>query len=547
MFGPVTHGSAICHCEDGRWVVFLGELYNHDDLRSTLAIHDDTTLARLLFIAFERWMDDCIVRLDGQFVLAACDGDRLYLYRDISGRHSLFYTNPNQNTFAFASQVDPLFHLTRVERRLNRRALHEYLHLLEIAAPNTLFAGIHALEPGQLLTWSADTINLSRPTIDRVPEAPSYEEALVELDSLLQHSVKTRLHDASTPAAFLSGGVDSSLLCALAARVAPTVTAVTVGFDEPRLDETSIAQAVAMHLGVRHNVLRFTYQEFLQALRDFADSAEQPMADPAIAPTVLTFDYCRTHYDVVLDGSGADEAFGAMPPRHVRIAVQYAALLPYRLRQVCVRLLQRTPRLGGYAPIFNFEHPAEMMLRWNGFTRAEIETLCEEPVDFAHTLFYRTFARFPRHAHFERYSALLDAMTCDRLYHAASITGLTVRYPYWDRRVDAFVRSLPLDYRYRPTQPKRLLRGLLARYVPPELWDVPKHGFDFPLQVFLAAEDFYLVRRYLLRADWKRWQVVSAEAVAVYAQRFMAGEHALTFRVWALVVLAAWLESHCWL
>jgi asparagine synthase (glutamine-hydrolysing) len=206
--------------------------------------------------------------------------------------------------------------------------------------------------------------------------------------------------------------------------------------------------------------------------------------------------------------------------------------------------LKRLHWLEGYAPIFAFEHPAELVLRWHGFPRQEVEALCGEPVDFGHTLFYQTFARFPRNAHFERYSALMDALTCDRLHHASAITGFKLRYPYWDPTVDGYVRALPVDYRYLPGQHKRLLRSLLGRYVPREIWNVPKHGFDFPLQRFLAAEDFRLVRRYLLEADWRRWQILAPEGVAGYARRFMAGEPGLTFRVWALVVLAAWLEGH---
>jgi asparagine synthase (glutamine-hydrolysing) len=110
--------------------------------------------------------------------------------------------------------------------------------------------------------------------------------------------------------------------------------------------------------------------------------------------------------------------------------------------------------------------------------------------------------------------------------------------------VDSFIRSLPPDYRYRPAEPKRILRALLARHVPRNVWDVPKHGFDFPLMAFLCAEDFQLVRRYLSHDRWAESQVLSPERVAEYGSRFMAGETGLLFRVWALVVLAAWLEGH---
>jgi asparagine synthase (glutamine-hydrolysing) len=165
-------------------------------------------------------------------------------------------------------------------------------------------------------------------------------------------------------------------------------------------------------------------------------------------------------------------------------------------------------------------------------------------VSFAQTQFYRTFQRFPRHAHFERYGALINAMPCDRLNQAMLISGMPVRFPFWDAATDRYLRQLRTDYRYLPGQPKRILRALLARYIPPQIWDRPKHGFDFPLGEFLAAEDFALVRRYLDGGRWRQANVLAYDRVQLYARQFIAGDTRLTFRVWALVVLGAWLEKH---
>jgi asparagine synthase (glutamine-hydrolysing) len=185
------------------------------------------------------------------------------------------------------------------------------------------------------------------------------------------------------------------------------------------------------------------------------------------------------------------------------------------------------------------------MMRWRGFTRAEIEQLCGEPVSFDHTTFYRTFSGFPRHAHYERYSALVDTMASDRLSQAMRAADFhQVRLPFFDRDTDRFIRQLPADWRYLPGEPKRILRALLERYVPRQIWDVPKHGFDFPLQWFLATNDHALVRRYLLAGRWLDRGVLDADGVRDYARRFIAGDQRLIFRVWALVVLGAWLERH---
>jgi asparagine synthase (glutamine-hydrolysing) len=536
---------AACSADGSRSLLFLGELYNSSELRRQLGAADDLPLAQLLLLAHARWSLDFILRLDGFFALALRDGDSLHLYRDGSGARNLYYATQQPGQIAFATHLDTLLRLPGLEKRLARRSLHEYLRFLDIAAPNTLYENVLALEAGQWLTWTAagSCLNQPAPRGETPRSAPSFEEALDTLDGLLHQSIAQRLRHVDKPAAFLSGGVDSSLICAVASRVAPRIAAVTVGFVGPQYDEAPIACAVAAHLGIEHQVLRFVREDYLTAFETFQRQAEQPIADPAAPATLLAFDYCRERFGAVLDGSGADESAGMMPPRHVRAAVEYAALLPAPLRRTIVGTLRHLPGLAGYAPIFDFEHPAELMIRWHGFTRLEIEALCLEPVSLEHTHFFQTFARFPRSAHFERSIALLDAMPGDRLHQAAALSGLRVRYPFWDKHVDNFIRGLPTDYRYRPSEPKRILRDLLARYVPQTLWDVPKHGFDFPLDEFLCSEDFHLVRRYLMQNRWAHWEV-SPERVAEYGRRFITGERNLRFRVWALVVLAAWLEGH---
>lgn len=542
---PPVGEDAGCGADGHRSLLFLGELYNGHALRRQLDAPDELPVPELLLRAHARWSLDFVLRLEGLFALALRDGDSLHLYRDRSGARGLYYTTQRRGQIGFATHLETLLRLPNTERRLARRSLHEYLRFLDVAAPDTVFDGVFALEAGHLLTWTAAGVSQHRPELrtDSPPPAPSFDEALNTLERLLRDSVARRLRDIDQPAAFLSGGVDSSLICAVASRVQPRITAVTVGFDDPSFDEVPIARDVAAHLGIEHQVLRYARPDYLAAFETFQRQSEQPVADPAAPATLLAFEACRQRFGAVLDGSGADESAGTMPPRHVRAAIEYAALLPAPARRLITGALHRLPWLAGYAPIFDFEHPAELMIRWHGFARHEIEALCGEPVSLEHTQFFRTFARFPRRAHFERSSALLDAMPGDRLHQAAAMSGMRVRYPYWDSGVDGFIRGLPPDYRYRPAEPKRILRAALARHVPPRLWDVPKHGFDFPLMAFLRSEDCLLVRRYLRQDRWERWQVLDPERVAGYGQRFAAGETQLMFRVWALVVLAAWLEG----
>lgn len=541
-------GDACFARDEQHWLVFHGTLYNRHALATRLGLPPHTPTDRLFLAALAGWPDDWPRQLEGTWVAAHGDRQRrrIALYRDPSGRPGLFHTRTGDGGLAFASHLHTLLHQAGMRPPLSPLAVHEYLRLLDIAPPQTIYEGVRAVPAGEGVVLRLDGSDTEQafPPAAFAPPTLTSAQAADELERQLSEAIRRRLDAVGRPAAFLSGGVDSALVCALAARERPDLTAITVGFDGQEYDETPIAAAIARQLGIRHEVLRFDRAELVEALTLAGRAMEQPMADPALPVSLLAFDWARQRFDAVLDGSGADDLVGAMPPRHMRVAVEWAARIPTALRRQIARGLARLPALSDYRPVFDFEHPAEPLMRWHGFRREEIEALTGTRVDLSHTRFYEVFARFAAAEHYARYTALLEAMPADRLTQACLITGLDVRFPYWSPALEALLRGLPQSLRWRPDSSKFILRMLLARHVPRALWDVPKHGFNFPLHAFLTAEDFRLVRRYLLKADWQRWQVLSAEGVAGYARRFMAGEPGLTFRVWALVVLAAWLEGH---
>jgi asparagine synthase (glutamine-hydrolysing) len=523
-----------------------GAIFNGPELCAALGLPPTTPPETWLACGWRRWSADLLPRLDGVFALALRDRGELLLYRDPYGPSSLYWHRRADGGIVYATHLDRLFEQPGVPRQIARRSLHEYLRFLDIAAPHTLFEGVQSLEAGHLLRCNARGLAVAAVPAPAAsgPAEPSFDDAVDRLDALLQRGVALRLAGAERPAAFLSGGVDSSLLCAIAARQRADTTAITVGFDTAPYDEAPVARQVATHVGLAHEVWRFGRPEYLAALDRLSRRAEQPAADPATPATVLAFERCRSRFDTVLDGTGADDAIGVMPPRHVRVAVGFGSRVPRSLRVVLVRGLRAVPGLSGYTPLLDFEHPADTMIRWGGFTRPEIERLCGEPVSFADTTFYRTFERHRRDTHFGRYTALYNAMPFERLTQATRVSGLAVNYPFYERDTDRFLRQLPADFRHLPEQPKRILRALLARYVPRELWDLPKHGFDFPLAAFLEGDDFALVRGHLDEDRWRDGAVLRGDLVARCARDFIAGDRRLVFRVWALVVLGAWLQAH---
>ena len=220
------------------------------------------------------------------------------------------------------------------------------------------------------------------------------------------------------------------MLCALAATHARSrVTALTVGFEGEDLDESGIARSVAEHLGVPHRILRFSMPDYRRAFDALATGTEYPFCDPAALPTLLAYRAARELGEVALDGTGAETLLGTMPARHQRLAIAYGTLIPRAIRGRLADLMGQVARLKPYIPLVGFDDPEELLMRWPGWTRRELETLCQEPVSLHHTRFYRVYASFPRSAHWQRYSALLGSMPDDRIHQASRLTGLQVRFP----------------------------------------------------------------------------------------------------------------------
>jgi len=517
------------------------------------------TLERAFTAGYDRAGAGFLFELVGQF--SACLWDRgrreLLLFRDDSGTRSLYYKRLGSGAVTFSDRLDLLVTSPLVEKRLARRSLHEFLRFLDVSAPNTIYEGVYATEPGTLARIHRGSLRQEQHAPPGEPPRPeSLEAAANELERRLAAAVAVRTAVDDTTVVFLSGGVDSSLVCALAAAAAAEskdtrVEALTVGFDEQAFDESGVARRIAGHIGVAHRILSFPMQIYREAFDFLTSGIGYPSADPAGVPTLLAFKAAREFADTALDGTGADTLFGVMPARHQRIAVQFGTLLPRQLRRRFACGLKTIPPLRGYAPLVDFDDPEEILIRWRGWQRSDLERLCGEPVSLDHTRFYRLFRQFPRNAHLQRYSALLGNLPDDRIHQASALTGLEVRFPYFDPKVTEWVRGLDQRLRYDPSESKRVLKAVLARHVPRKLWEQPKHGFDFPFVQLMTCDDCALVRRYLDPDVTRRWNLFDNEQIGAVKQAFLRERshsafdpRSPAFKTWALVVLFAWLENH---
>lgn len=570
-------------------LTYNGEIYNFARIRRELEEtgsrfrgHSDT---EVLLEATARWgIRDTLRRADGMFALALWDAasGTLHLARDRLGEKPLYYGWLGK-TFVFGSELKALKAHPDWKPEVDRQALLGYFGLGYVPAPYSIYEGIHKLPAATTVTLEVASGHLGEPEPywsladaampdRRVPREP--KQAVDALEDVLSDAVSSRMVADVPVGAFLSGGIDSSLVVALMQRCSSrAVRTFTIGFQDPSYDESGYAARVARHLGTEHAELRLTAADALAVVPELPGIYDEPFADWSQIPTLLVSRFAREHVTVALSGDGGDELFGgynryslglatwdriSSVPLPVRRALsQLIAALPTASldpvlqvigRALPSRLQVRTPgtklrKLGEILPVANLEElhlrlvslwadPAELVLgatpgpvRLPGLSAPEILTEPVERMMFADTVTY-----------------LPDDILV-KLDRASMAVSLESRVPLLDHRVVEYAWTLSPDQRLRAGLGKWALRQVLQRYVPAELVERPKMGFGLPLGDWL-------------RGPLREWAATLLDPRRIAAEGYLApaaveriwkvhlsGRHNQEHLLWSVLAFEAWLDS----
>jgi asparagine synthase (glutamine-hydrolysing) len=573
-------------------LVFNGEIYNHLELRRDLPDvawrgHSDT---EVLAAGIERWgVRRALERTVGMFAIAAWDArDRtITLARDRMGEKPLYY-GWQRGSFLFGSELKALREHPDWEGELDRDALAAYLRLGYVASPWSAFRGIRQLAPGTFVTASADTLRTAphsvksetwwsledavRRGIERPFEGDD-AEAANELERVLGDAVAGQMVADVPLGAFLSGGIDSSTIVALMqARSSVPVRTFTIGFQEEEHDEKVHAARVAAHLGTTHETLVVTPAEAAAVIPALADAFDEPFADPSMVPTYLVAKLARTAVTVSLSGDGGDELFGGYN-RYVwtRNAARALALLPGPLRRVAARAVRAVPaRAWGRAlraagplvpAVARREGAGERVHRLAGLATARDATalygslvsLWPSPdslVIGAHepdVLRSRLRAPEPPWRDLVEKLQYLDGVTylpddiLVKVDRAAMAVSLESRVPMLDHRVVELAWRMPPRLKLQGATGKLVLRRVLERHVPRAMFDRPKTGFGMPVSAWLRTDLRDWAESLLAHDRLARGGVLEPGPVrAAWAGHLAGRPH--PYRLWAVLMLSAWLE-----
>ena len=513
--------------ETGLCIVFNGEIYNFPELRReliakghTFRTHSDT---EVILAAYHEWGTDCLSRLNGMFAFAIYDSRRrqLFLARDRAGEKPLFYA-PGHGMLRFASELKGLMADPALARRIDREALDCYLAMGFVPGERSMLQGVKKLPPAHALVFN---LNDGQTRIWRYWELPEpsasaargeADEAglLNELESLLEDAVRRQLVADVPVGVLLSGGVDSSLVTAMAVRATPRVKTFTVRFPGfGSYDETEHARLIARHFGTEHVEL-VAAESTVNLLPVLARQFDEPMVDSSMIPTYLVSRLVRDHCTVALGGEGGDELFAGYAqynrllwlqrnlgwiPQNLRLAAAIAAeaLLPIGfkgrnwLQALGVDLQTGLPLI---ASLFDRDMRQQLMAGQGNWEPAA-ERVREQRVPKATDLLQRA-----TRMDFANYLAEDILVKVDR---ASMLNSLEVRAPLLDFRLIEFAfAKVPSRLKATASSRKVLLKKLAARILPREFDQQRKQGFSIPLASWLQSGPWKaLFRETLLGSD----------------------------------------------
>jgi asparagine synthase (glutamine-hydrolysing) len=556
----VTGDQPIRSACSGATIVYNGELYNYRDLRPDLERHghrfttaSDTEVA-LHF--YEEHGAERLAELNGIFAFAIDDPrtDRLVIVRDQLGVKPLYYAEPSAGTIVFASEPKAILRTGLVDASVDPIALENYLAYGHSAGDRTIYAGIRKLPAGHWLSYAGGSARIAR-YWDALSRARHWPEGAVEpveeLADLLADAVRRNMIADVPVGAFLSGGIDSSIVTSLMRRDNNRLHTYSVGFGE-RTDELPDALRVAERLGTVHDAITVTPDDAARALDELTRIYDEPFADAAAIPTYLMAKRARQDVTVVLTGEGGDEVFGGYRRYVAEQMHRPYALVPRPLRALAARAdVERIPRLrriGRTLRALAIDDRARRYATWTEtFDPRERRALLGRDVDGPEPAI-ASRAPSPHEVKDDVSSLMLYELRTwlvdtylEKVDKATMATSLEARVPLLDPRLVEAMALAPRAWKVEGGRTKVLLRKIASRWLPAETLSKSKQGFGAPIATWLRTSMRADVEA-LCSSDAAIAGLVEPDAV----RRIVAGHRSGEWRdgqVWTLLVLDRWARS----
>jgi asparagine synthase (glutamine-hydrolysing) len=549
--------------EDGSLrIVFNGEIYNYRSLREELIAkghhfqsQSDTEV--ILHLYADRG-EACVHALNGMFAFAIWDARRrvLFLARDRMGVKPLYYA-VTPKAFLFASEIKAILASRMVSARCRDEAVAEYMLFRQVAGPESLFEGVMNLPPGCTLTLYNGKPRIARywslrPAADR-PRI-SYEDARQTLTDLLQDSVKMRLISDVPVGTFCSGGVDSSLVTALASRIkGDRVNTFSIGFDEPEYDESAFALMVSKQYGTIHHQLTIGNVEFSDLFTQMVWQNDEPLNFANSVQIFALSRLAKQHVTVVLTGEGSDELFAGYPRYRIPGMATVYRQMPGLLRSLAklwgsVTRDHRIAKLDRYAAC----SPMETLLYNSSMLRPDVVAsvyprVLESHLDYRLSCLAGTenlgLDDLDRVSLLDQECFLVSILNRqDKMSMAASIES---RVPFMDYRIVEFANRLPAAYKLRGGTGKAIVKDVARAFLPVETVDRRKSGFGVPLDRWFRS-NIGMGERIMALPEQGALDLFDRKALRRLVEEHRAGTQDHSELLWTVLNFQTWKQTfHC--
>lgn len=532
-------------------LVFNGEIYNYKEIRDELILlgHEFRTESdtEVLLIGYKQWKEAILPKLNGMFSFCIYDVElqQVFSARDRLGVKPFYYYWKDGN-FEICSQLRPLVN----DRKINNEAISMYLDCRYIPSPYSIIQDVYKLPPGFFMLIDLKTNhlsiseywNLKRTKVKKV----SYDEAKKEVHKLLIDAVKIRLHSDVPIGSFLSGGIDSALISSIASKISDEpVNTFSIGFDNPKYDESGVARKFADIMKSNHTETICTPKDVLDLIPKLVEVYDEPFADSSALPSLLLNSLTKKHVTVAISGDGGDESFLGYNHFEWLTTVKRFFRIPFVLRNLVSRTF--------LVRIFN--KPSESIV--NILQAKSINEFIKYIfVGFGTINIKRDLSWLKNYSDFENLSTHYLQKAADlniklwlendsnvKVDRASMAYSVEVRSPFLDYRIIELARTLPVNYRYVKGRRKRILRDILKEYIPEEIFDQPKSGFSIPLSDWIRTD---LKQEFVTVLNDEFLNKVPNLDVKKFKMQFnqhMDEKRDYSTNIWKVYILARWYKE----
>lgn len=536
---------------EGYSIVFNGEIYNYKEVKMQLeyegVMFNTTSDTEVLLKGYISWGEDVLKVINGMFAFAIYneEDNQVFVARDRLGLKPLYYSW-NKGKLELASQLSPLTN----NGKIDEESVLMYLNTGYIPTPKSIYKCINKLPAGSYAQFDLEKLTKSIVSYwkleDVKPINITYHKAKKELKELLQDSVKIRLQSDVPYGSFLSGGIDSALVSSLANEVlSEPLKTFTIGFQEKKYDESSVAQEFADQIGSDHRTITCKSNDLLMLIDDFFKVFDEPFADSSALPSLLLNKFTKPHATVVLSGDGGDESFlGYNHFKWIKY-VSLAYIIPYFIRKIMKflipnRLLGKRGKsiknILGYKTLDKF-----IQHIFTGF-----DTISQKKGQ----AWFKPYQKYLHSAKESIQKAAdlniglwLEGDSNVKVDRASMAYSVEVRSPFLDYRVVEYARSLPVHFRYKGNVRKRILRDILEDYIPKEIFNQPKKGFSIPLNSWIKGELKNEISLYFDEEKLNQIPGLNCNKAKKIFQKHLLSKADYSSYIWRIYVLSKWIDK----